>query len=187
MSTIRTSAIGPVTGSNTASIVDPGASGAYMSPRVILPYYNMGSGGTSAAFTNIPSWVRRITITCTGFTAGTSGPLVRLGYGSTTYLSSGYTSAVALFGNANNTGINSYTDGFYGVGGTAPNNMCMTLIAVGLPGIHYWHMSGTVSSTQPYGGITNGYVNLGQQLTAIQVSANGGTTFSSGLIQVMYE
>ena len=63
MSFIKASALGPLTASNTATIVDPQtpASGsAILSP--LVSFSAVSASGTSVDFIGIPSWAKRITV-----------------------------------------------------------------------------------------------------------------------------
>ena len=64
MSFIKASALGPLTASNTATIVDPAtpASGiATLGPLVSFAAQNTTSGA-NIDFTGIPSWAKRVTV-----------------------------------------------------------------------------------------------------------------------------
>jgi hypothetical protein len=143
------------------------------------------TSGTSIGFTNVPSWVKRITLIFNGVSL--SGPtpiLVRLGTGATpTYATTGYVSSSS----------NSYTTGSGSASGFAVNNSASeTMIGhmvITLLNGNIWVSSHALSTglgdKSVFGG---GNVTLGSALTAVAiVTSNGFDTFDAGSINIMYE
>ena len=98
MSFIKASALGPLTASNTATIVDPATpagGNATLNPLVSFNPVS-ASGSNPITFSGIPSWAKRITVMFNGVsTNGTSQYQIQLGTGSTpTYTTSGYAGSV---------------------------------------------------------------------------------------------
>jgi len=146
------------------------------------------TSGTAAAFTNIPSWVKRITLMFNGVsTNGTNTVIVQLGTGATpTYTTSGYNGTAAIqtgaiaanFSSGFIVSLNvSAADVFHGqmVVNNLNSNIWVESSMVGL----------SSSATSRYGA---GSVSLGAALTAIQLTAANGTdAFDAGSINILYE
>lgn len=112
MSTIRTSALGPVTGSNTASVVDPQTpSGGIARIDTLVSFPAVTASGNTITFAGIPSWVRRITINLSNVTksGSTYGLAAQIGSGS--LASSGYVHS-ASYVYASGYASGTYTNGF---------------------------------------------------------------------------
>jgi hypothetical protein len=172
MSTLK---VNQITDLNDAEIYEPNLMTA------------VSASGTSVTFTDIPSWVKRITVMFSGVsTNGTSGLLVQLGTGSTTYTTSGY------IGQANAAGAVStaMTSGFL-----VSNNMIAANTQHGIVTIcnvtsNTWAESGNVAcqTTANNMVISGGSVSIGASLTAVRITTvNGTDTFDAGTINVMYE
>ena len=185
MSFIRASGLGPLTASNTATIVDPATpvNGiARMSP--LVSFSPVTVSGTSVGFTNIPSWVRRITVMLNGVsTSGTSIIQIQIG-DSGGIETSGYVGAVG-----NRGAENYYTSGYlinrgYTASSTGSGLAILTLVSGNI-----WVISGTTaSSAVDAPNFFAGTKTLSDTLTQILVTTvNGTDTFDAGTINVMYE
>ena len=190
MSFIRASGLGPLTASNTATIVDPATplnGVATMGP--LVSFAAVAASGTSVTFTGIPSWVKRVTISLSGVTlSSTSAPRFRIGP-SGGVETSGYlgsvTTAVGSVASQNwTTGFDCYSTGS---GYLSHGSLILTLIdstantwagqgIIGMSGENRTHIiAGSKSIT-------------GGPLSVVSVTTLSGTdTFTSGKIGVMYE
>lgn len=186
MSTIRTSAIGPLSG-NTATVVDaatPTNGSATLSPLVSFASQATTSG-TSVSFTGIPSWAKRITVMCASVsTTGTGTFGVQLGT-SGGFVTSGYT------GSCNDGGTSvSYAARFLlcpGIG-TSAYTISGMFVITNITG-NTWTEQHTFGRTDNnytcWGG---GSIALSGTLTQVRlVSSNDVDTFDAGTVNVMYE
>jgi hypothetical protein len=140
--------------------------------------------GTSVDFTEIPSWVKRITVMFQGVsTNGTSNYLVQIGT-SPGVVSSGYVSG-AFTGNTNNT---SSTAGFLisALKQAAPNHSGIATICSF--GGNVWVSSSVLGWSTGGGDIGGGNVTLSGALDRLRITTvNGTDTFDAGTINIMYE
>ena len=141
------------------------------------------TSGTSIDFTNIPSWVKRITVMFSGVsTNGTSLKLCQLGAGSVT--TSGYSNL-----SYNTTGAyNSATSGFSIYLISASDAMGGNMVFTSL-GSNIWVASGTFGNGQgTQMAITAGSVTLSGTLDRVRITTvNGTDTFDAGSINILYE
>jgi hypothetical protein len=149
------------------------------------------TSGTAVNFTNIPSWVTRITIMFVGVsTSGTSDIIVQLGT-SGGIVSSGYLGSALTFVASASPGSSALTSGFLNrMGGAAAaaatrhgsvvlselgNNIWVANLSIGLSDAIY------LSSTA-------GSLTLASILTQLRITTvNGTDTFDAGAINIMYE
>jgi hypothetical protein len=138
------------------------------------------TSGTVKDFTDIPSWVKRITVMYSAVsTSGTSAVILRLGYGATpTYVSTGYRGA-------NN--ITDNTTGFRTDSGAAASASRNGALILSYFGNNVWSYLTTVAAGNAgYGGGMS--PDLGAPLTAIRITTvNGTDTFDAGSINILYE
>jgi hypothetical protein len=190
-------------GTSAVTTVSPGTSGNVLTSdgtswTSATGAYALTSGtavattsGTNIDFTSIPSWVKRITVMFQGVsTNGTSFILVRLGYGSTTYETSGYTGGGGYNSNNGSGGNFANSVGFNVVGGVhqAAALMAGTVTLTNISG-NTWVCSSAMGSqsllTAAYGG---GSIVVSGALTAIRITTvNGTDTFDAGSINILYE
>ena len=146
------------------------------------------TSGTSIDFTGLPSWVKRITVMLNGVsTTGGDDYYLRLGTGSTTYTTSGYTSTRSLLSTTVTTSnvttafnIATPSSGAQIVSGHA--------ILTNVSGNIWVCSSITGNSGDLRGQLQGGTVTLGAVLTAVRITSVGGTdTFDAGSINIMYE
>ena len=150
------------------------------------------TSGTSVDFTSLPSWVKRITVIFSGVsTSGTSNIQIQLGYGSTTYVTSGYTAGGFLNTGA---GVTSATQ-------TSGIPIEVTNAALSASSIRHAqavlvNITGTNWVGNAYSNHSNaacyttggGSLALGNVLTAVRITTvNGTDTFDAGSINIMYE
>lgn len=149
------------------------------------------TSGTAIPFTDIPNWIKRITIIFQGVsTSGTSNVGIQLGTGATpTYTTTGYASnGNVIAGSAVSSAT--YTT-LFGLGSSnqiAASVMQGTMTLSNIDG-NGWVFTGTTSQTNTNAThFGNGSITLGAQLTAIRVTTVIGTdTFDAGKINIFYE
>lgn len=141
------------------------------------------TSGTSIDFTNIPSWVKRITVMFNGVsTNSTSLVQVQIGAGSVT--SSGYSSAAYT-----NTTKSVATTGFLIDGSSAAIFTRSGLMTISTMGSNIWVASGSWAC-QPDSDISYfaGGVTLSGTLDRVRITTvNGTDTFDAGSINILYE
>jgi hypothetical protein len=144
---------------------------------------------TSADFTGIPDWVKRITVIFNAVSlSGTDAILIQIG-DSGGVETTGYSSAVAFVGSS--TGGNSRTDGYVAtVSGTAANTYAGAVTIVNISG-NTWVATGNTiyESTSPTGFVmpSTGIKTLSAQLDRVSVTRTGTNTFDAGTINIIYE
>lgn len=148
------------------------------------------TSGTVIDFTGIPSWVKQVTIMLIGVsTSGTSSALIQLG--STSFLTSGYSSATAGCFSSGTAGVN-YTAGFgLDAGG---NTLAATSVRHGSVRLinataNTWVASGVIGySNGLFTTLLGGSVSLAGALDRIRLTTLVGTdTFDAGSVNVLYE
>jgi hypothetical protein len=141
------------------------------------------AGPTSVAYTNIPSWVKRITVMFDGVsTSGTSNIIVQLGTGATpTYVITGYTGSA--FGT-------NFTSGFIVNSGFSASDVFSGQMVINNLASNTWSENSNIGYSSSIV-IRNGAgsVSLGALLTAIRITtASPGTDlFDAGSINILYE
>jgi hypothetical protein len=144
------------------------------------------TSGTSIDFTDIPSWVKRITVMFNGVsTNGASNPLVQLGDSggieNTSYIAQGTNSAT--------TGA-AFTTGFGIFSGQAANVIYGTMTITALNS-NTWIASfcgGVNAGGTPLTLTGGGSKTLSDVLTQIRITTvNGTDTFDAGSINILYE
>jgi hypothetical protein len=144
--------------------------------------------GATVSFTGIPSWAKRITIMCTGLsTNGTAPPLIQLGYGATTYATSGYSGATDMFQSTPSASL--ISAGINLTGGTAvaadSYQGCLTLtLMTGNTWVGTFVGSQTNAARLCF---TSASIGLPATLTAIRFYINGTQVFDAGSANIMYE
>lgn len=136
---------------------------------------------TTIDFTSVPSWVKRITVLFTGLSTNGSS-IVRLQLGSTTFTTSGYTSAYqqASTTAALTTGIPLCP--FTSASATNTGSFHVENITG-----NTWVASGLNAVSTPSVSLSSGFLALGGVLDRIRVTADGTDTFDAGTINVLYE
>jgi hypothetical protein len=169
-----------VAGTNTATV--PAQTGTL---EMLGSGTAVTASGTSIEFTNIPSWVKRITVMFNGVsTSGTSTPLIQIGSGSVT--TSGYTGASSVLA-AGVTSTN-YTTGIASGFGAAAS-IIQGGVILSLVGSNTWTAFGVLSRSDTAAtATTGGNVTLSGALDRIRITTvNGTDTFDAGTINILYE
>jgi hypothetical protein len=146
------------------------------------------TSGTSINFTDIPSWVKRITVMFQGVsTSGTSNIQVQIGSGSVT--TSGYVSSI-IGGSSGNalTGATA-TSGFLCVQQLAAAYLNNGQVVITSANTNLWVASSVMTtSTGGAGSMAGGSITLGGTLDRIRITTvNGTDTFDAGSINIQYE
>jgi len=173
-----------VAGTNTQTLV---AATGTLAP-LIAGTAVASTSGTFIDFTDIPSWVKRITVMMNGVsTSGTSNPLIQLGT-SGGIVSTGY--QVQSFNNVNpggSTAPTSFTAGFGSQSGAAVNTLTGNLVITNLSG-NIWVGQGAFYITTTASSYIAGGVTLSGTLDRVRITTVGGTdTFDAGSINILYE
>lgn len=160
------------------------------STGVITSGTAVSASGTSVNFTDIPSWVKRITVMFSGVsTSGTSFVQVQIGSGSVT--TSGYISNASY---SNGTGaFSSATSGFQtDVSNTSVASYARNgIMQITLVSSNTWVASGSFGFGSVSGVVTamgGTSPNLSGSLDRIRITTvNGTDTFDAGSINILYE
>jgi len=147
--------------------------------------------GTSVDFTNIPSWVKRITVMLNGVsTNGTSNYIVQISSG-TGSLSTGYASSCAYAGGTNEAGGATQTSGFVIINAVSTTTAATGTVTLNLLGNNTWISTGILmyNSTTPstYTATSSGVRALGGTLDRVRITSVSSDTFDAGTINILYE
>ena len=162
--------------------------------KIVRPSVQTPSAVTSVSFTDIPSWVKRITILMNGLsTSGTSDLSVRIGSGS--FVSTGYVGSSAFVSQSSVAAGGAGATTAFTVGGYSVNT-CTISGVVTLYNItgNIWNYVSTVTrnggTTAQNGVQTTVYVplSLSGVLDRVQLLAvNTTDTFDLGSVNILYE
>ena len=179
---------------NTPTLTGPTMSGAIvsaMASSVITSGTVVNTtSGTSATFSSIPSWVKRITVMFNGVSASsTSYTQLQVGY-SGSVQTSGYTGNLGtLFG----TSVSQTTmpsSAFYVTNKSSTADIQNgTTVLTNVSG-NTWVVSGTVTAYNGSNQRTNllgGSITLSGVLNIISITENGGGSYTAGSINILYE
>ena len=157
--------------------------------RLVLETAKASTSGTSVEFTNLPAWIKRITVQWNGVsTNGTSNLQVQLGTGSTSYTTSGYNCISTLTGAGSAT--TSASTGFVVVESAASASSLYygTMVITNITGNTWVATSQFGLSTRNVTIWSSGSIALGAALTAVRTTTvNGTDTFDAGTINILYE
>ncbi len=147
------------------------------------------TSGTSIDFTNIPSWVKRITVMFNGVsTSGTSPFLIRIGAGSVT--TSGYSGATSGATSGNVITGSAQTTGFGLTNANVAANTYFGQVILLNMGSNVWQeQSNMVSDVSVYSIYSSGgALTLSGTLDRVRITTvNGTDTFDAGSINILYE
>lgn len=148
------------------------------------------TSGTSIDFTNIPSWVKRITVMFYGVSTNGSSPYqIQLG------TSSGIDSASTYYGTAQNldataiSNSNAFTTGFRLAGATGAGVIFYGTSTITLLSSNTWTFTNLLGRTDLATQlISSGGKALSGTLDRIRITTvNGTDTFDAGSINILYE
>jgi hypothetical protein len=146
------------------------------------------TSGTSINFTDIPSWVKRITVMFNGVsTNGTSQFLVQLGSGSVD--NTGYSGQSTTLVSAGSITSTALTSGFRAGIFTANTELNYGVFVLTLLGSNIWACMAQVSnSTYNSQTLCSGTKTLSGTLDRVRITTvNGTDTFDAGSINILYE
>jgi len=146
------------------------------------------TSGTSVNFTDIPSWVKRVTVMFSGVSTNGSSPLL-LQIGSGSVQTTGYVSSATNLSSAVATNVG--TNGFILVQGIAAATTKSGAVTLTLMGSQVWTCTGALSNATAdiVMSVNSGIAQaLGGALDRIRITTVLGTdTFDAGSINIMYE
>ena len=176
--------------SNGTTVLTATSTGLVAGASIITSGTSQAStSGTSIDFTNIPSWVKRVTVMFNGVsTNGTSNILVKLGT-SGGIISTGYISTSVTVNSASGSAGGSSTAGFIYYNDSASyahyGSMVLSL-EDSANNIWVSNHTGRPSTTNMLCG--GGGLTISSVLTQVRITtANGTDTFDAGSINILYE
>ena len=147
------------------------------------------TSGTTADFTGIPSWVKRVTLMISNISFASSGnyPIIKLGT-SAGITTSGYLGAAMFCNTGGIAGVQNSTSFAIYDNATSTTDKLHGTVTFTLVNSNIWTMSGIVTnSTVIQTSWMGGSVTLPGVLDRVQVSGSGGAPFDSGIINILYE
>lgn len=172
-----------VAGTNTQTLV---AATGTLAP--LISGTAVSATGTSVNFTDIPSWVKRITVMFKGVsTNSTSNWLIRVGT-SSGIATSGYLGAGSYNG-ASNSGANNTTGFIFNVAGAPQFMHGSMIITLQDQSTNSWVQQAILGdSSQAYTFLSGGSVTLSGTLDRVRITTvNGTDVFDAGSINILYE
>lgn len=174
------------------SVIINGSAGVTTNSGAVYDSLQRGTSvtasGTSVNFTDIPSWVKRITVMLSGVsTSGTSNIQVQLGAGSVA--TSGYLSNGSRIQGSSATTLGANTAGFTLASISAAADAQYGLVVFCNISGNIWVSNGILYATN-YLAVQHsaGQVSLGGTLDRVRITtANGTDTFDAGTINIIYE
>ena len=145
------------------------------------------ASGSSVDFTNIPSWVKRITVTFTDISFAAAGvSRIRLGI-SSGLVTSGYVCTTTSLTNAPAITLASVTDGIAAVSTSAAATVTTGQFIIVNVTSNTWQCNGFISRLADNNTTTStGYITLGGTLDRLSLVATT-STFDAGTINILYE
>jgi hypothetical protein len=145
---------------------------------------------TAVDFTNIPSWVKRITVMLDGVSTSSTGiPSIRIGTASGIE-NTGYIAAVSAIATSSAATQSGVTSGFELVTtGVATYTYAGQYVLTNITG-NIWILTGSlhVGGSTALQNFTNGKKTLAGALTRLQLTTTAGAdTFDGGSVNIMYE
>ena len=142
------------------------------------------ASGTSISFTDIPSWVKRVTVMFNNVSLSTTASYL-IQIGNTTPTTSGYSSIAAYSTNAVGYGALTSASGFVAQAGDPAYQIFGSLTINNLSG-NIWVGTGAVTTAT--GGLySSGGVTISGTLTGIRITSVTPDTFDAGSINILYE
>lgn len=145
------------------------------------------AAGTAIDFTNVPSWVKRITVEISGVSTNGTSPL-QVQIGTTGGIeSSGYAGAASTFGAGS--GTSAMSTGFRLSDNSASANSVSGTVTLMNQSGNIWVESGTIGNSAALNlGISGGVKTLSGVLDRIRLTTvNGTDTFDAGSVNITYE
>jgi len=173
-----------VAGSNTLTL----QAGTATNSMNTLATSVASTSGTAIDFTNLPSWVKRLTVIFNEVSLSASASYnIQLGTGGTpTYTTTGYVAYSNVFAGAGGSQSSS-TTGICLFSNTASQKATVLLSFVNITG-NTWVSSHCGKWSTGYAMSGGGVIALAATLTAIRITTSSGTdTFNAGQINILYE
>lgn len=171
-----------VSGTGTSAFGGPVTMGGIAAERIVQGTAQATTSGSAVGFTGIPSWVKRITVQCSG--NASSGPLILLQLGSGSYTTTGYTGGWTQSATAGTNPLVASTAGVV-AGASNAGNGFMTCVLVNAA-TNNWAISGNIDTPLSGKLISSGSVALAGVLDRVQLTVAGGT-FTAGSVNIIYE
>lgn len=144
---------------------------------------------TAPEFTGIPSWVKRITVMFNLVnTSGSSVPLIQLGT-SSSYVTSGYSTAATRLQDSSAVSVGASTSGFYINSTSSSNALSGSMVITNISG-NVWVAQGSFASTISGNFVftSAGRVDLfSAALTRLRLYIDGTQFFDNGSFNILYE
>lgn len=145
----------------------------------------VGASGTSIDFTNIPSWVQRVTVLFAGVSlSGADDILVQIGLGS--FTTSGYVSSAGALRDGTTSIVISSTSGFIMRSGDAARVISGSMTIAQLSA-NIWVSNYTLKTDTSNLGIGGGDISFAGSIDRVRVTRTGTNTFDAGNINLVYE
>ena len=146
----------------------------------------VASGRSNLTYTDIPNWVRRLTLSFENISlSGTDNFILRIGPSSGLF-TSGYASTCILVTDPNLVSASYTTNGYTIVGGLAAVALTGTITLTWVAGPSYI-LSGTLAAGTNTARILGGVITLPSELTQLTIIPSGTNTFDSGTVTLYYE
>ena len=145
----------------------------------------VSASGTSIDFTNIPSWVQRVTVMFQGVSlSGTDDVLVQIGSGS--FTTSGYVSTSGRIKDGASINTDQSTSGFIcRVGDTAATlSGALTITQFSAAAWVSNHLAKVSTNEIVVGG---GDISFAGAIDRVRITRTGTNTFDAGSVNIMYE
>jgi hypothetical protein len=147
------------------------------------------TSGTSVDFTNIPSWVKRITVMLAGVSLSTTASVLLIRIGSGSFEATGYVGGFGLSNSSSAASAGANTTGIYVIGFNAAADTANGAIVITNVSGNLWVAQG---NTFRDGAVDAGY-SIGSAKTTsgvldrVQVVLDSTGAFDAGTINILYE
>jgi len=181
----------PTSNGSDGSILGTDGSGnmSWVNGRMVQGTAQASTSGTSIDFTDIPSWVKRITVMFDEVSMGSVPGFTSIQLGTSAgFTTSGYTSDIAAVINAAATAIFTVTTAFPVVNqNSATNAFRGHAVITKITGNTWVYSSNTFTDGTVRHCMGAGRVSLADTLTQIRIMETGGASFDAGTINILYE
>jgi hypothetical protein len=149
---------------------------------------SVSASGTSVSFTNLPSWVKRITVMINGTGTSTgSNQVIRFG-SSNTSQTTGYNTTTTTTSGGGVTAVTNTTGFHLGTSGNTSSNRFYGSLTLTFVSSNNWVATATMAIPNAAQLFCSGQVAMTGSLNSVFItSANGTDTFNAGTINILYE
>ncbi len=148
------------------------------------------TSGTSADFTGIPSWVRRITVMIAGVSLSTTASALLIRIGSGSFETTGYVGGYGLSNSSSAANAVAYTSGIFAGGlSNAADTLNGSVVITNVSG-NLWVAQGVVfrdGATDASQSIGSAKTIAAGVLDRVQVVLDSTGAFDAGTINILYE